>query len=389
MPTPPACRVYVPAGLYPSRPPGTFCWFKANEISLKGVTCDNGKAGCVSGVVAPTSYTLDTTWKPTYASKGGAQPSGIASCAVGLHGEVFVGQRGAGINPILTLTPNGTSTGGFGEGMIKTMHGMKSQLHATVTSGGQPPLWTTDAGNATVSKWDPTNGARLATVGAGKGTATHPLQFGSVADVAFDDSGAVYISDGDGGVNARVLKLDASLELVWANGNNGTLATNVAWASPHSLAYDASADRVIVADRNNNRLRFLNAASGALLGEWSPSTFAVGNCDLPAVWAVRIDNASGLVLVGTSNFGAGAGCPPPADADKQGVIVVLNLPPPGASIAAPNVVTKIPMAHGFPHEICVDASTGAVYAAAVDTSDLPPNVGLGAITKYVPQRGAH
>ena len=47
--------VYVPSGLYPKRPPGTFCWFKAAPISLKGATCDNGKPGCVSGVVNRTA----------------------------------------------------------------------------------------------------------------------------------------------------------------------------------------------------------------------------------------------------------------------------------------------------------------------------------------------
>ena len=43
--------VFVPAGLYPDRPPGTFCWLKASVIALKGSTCDNGRKGCVSGIV--------------------------------------------------------------------------------------------------------------------------------------------------------------------------------------------------------------------------------------------------------------------------------------------------------------------------------------------------
>jgi diketogulonate reductase-like aldo/keto reductase len=47
--------VYVPDGLYPNRPSGTFCWLKAAAIALKGNTCDNGKPGCVSGVVNRSS----------------------------------------------------------------------------------------------------------------------------------------------------------------------------------------------------------------------------------------------------------------------------------------------------------------------------------------------
>eukprot|EP00750_Incisomonas_marina_P028220 INCI6538.2.p1 GENE.INCI6538.2~~INCI6538.2.p1 ORF type:complete len:523 (-),score=64.15 INCI6538.2:114-1682(-) len=46
--------VYVPDGLYPNRPQGTFCWLKAAAIPLQGDTCDNGKPGCVSGVVERT-----------------------------------------------------------------------------------------------------------------------------------------------------------------------------------------------------------------------------------------------------------------------------------------------------------------------------------------------
>eukprot|EP00912_Choanoflagellata_sp_UC4_P000784 UC4_evm1s493 len=43
--------VFVPSGLYPNRPQGNFCWLKAAFIPLKGSTCDNGKPGCISGVL--------------------------------------------------------------------------------------------------------------------------------------------------------------------------------------------------------------------------------------------------------------------------------------------------------------------------------------------------
>ena len=46
-----ATWVYVPDGLYPSRPAGTFCWLKAMPLALKSATCDSDKPGCVSGVV--------------------------------------------------------------------------------------------------------------------------------------------------------------------------------------------------------------------------------------------------------------------------------------------------------------------------------------------------
>jgi len=119
--------VYVPSGLYPNRPPGTFCWLKAAAIPLRGSTCDNGKAGCVSGVVAgrggPTTgggYQRDKTWHPSYtAGSNGSMPTGVSSCAV--DGDtVYVGQRGAGVEPILVLNVEGVVTRGFGSGEVST-----------------------------------------------------------------------------------------------------------------------------------------------------------------------------------------------------------------------------------------------------------------------------
>ena len=125
-----ATWVYVPAGLYPSRPPGTFCWLKAAAIPLRGSTCDNGKAGCVSGVVAGRGggsstgggYQPDPLWHPTYtAGSNGSLPSAVSSCAVG-GSAVYVGQRGAGVEPILVLDTQGKVTRGFGSGEVRLRH---------------------------------------------------------------------------------------------------------------------------------------------------------------------------------------------------------------------------------------------------------------------------
>ena len=46
---------------------------------------------------------------------------------------------------------------------------------------------------------------------AGKaGTSLHPLMFGNVADIAINEEGVLYIADGDGGVNNRVVKVELS-----------------------------------------------------------------------------------------------------------------------------------------------------------------------------------
>ena len=62
------------------------------------------------------------------------------------------------------------------------------------------------------------------------GPGIHPVQYNTVADTAFGDDGMVYISDGDGSSNHRVVALNvtSSLEDVvmqtpaWVMGNNHT-----------------------------------------------------------------------------------------------------------------------------------------------------------------------
>ena len=104
-------------------------------------------------------------------------------------------------------------------------------------------LWITDAHAGKVMKFDPMTGKLLLTLGS-PGSGINPIQFGSVADIAFDAEGSVYISDGDGGVNARIMKLDSSYKLVWVVGNNGTVTPAAsAFASPHSLDYDPTTHR--------------------------------------------------------------------------------------------------------------------------------------------------
>ncbi len=53
------------------------------------------------------------------------------------------------------------------------------------------------------------NGTKLASIGTpGKaGSRLTPIQFGNVADVAFSADGTVFASDGDAGLNNRVVAL--------------------------------------------------------------------------------------------------------------------------------------------------------------------------------------
>ena len=287
-------------------------------------------------LAAPPAYKQVTAFRPTYPPNASAV-TGVSACAVGTGSDqsVYVGQRGKGAPPILVLDSTGKLLRSFGQDAdIGTMHGM----HMQQLGGGKQALWITDSHNSKVHKFDPATGKLLATLGT-HGTALHPLQFGSVADIAFDAEGNLYISDGDGGVDARIMKLDPSHKLLWAVGNNGTVSPPAsAFASPHSLDYDASTHRVWVADRNHNRLRAFEAATGAEVPGAYTAVFSSPGCTKPAVWSVRVDPASSQLFVANSNFGSGSACPAVAATAHEGRVAIIPLPKAGPLTGEPAIL---------------------------------------------------
>ena len=82
------------------------------------------------------------------------------------------------------------------------------------------------------------------------GTGLNPtLQFGNVADVAIDDIGNTYITDGDGGVNNRFVKLNQTFGLYYEGPLTMTLEARIQLHGNESeIIYG-------FADRSHNRRR--------------------------------------------------------------------------------------------------------------------------------------
>jgi len=341
-------------------------------------------------------YKADPSWQPSVPLP--LEIGAMSSCAVGSNGDTFVGTRvkaAADLSPLLVLDKTGRYVRGFGNGTIKTVHGMRMQHIAA-----RDVLWVTDSAASVVLQYDASTGKLLDTMGT-KGTGVNPLQFGNVADVAFSTKTAdVFISDGDGGINARVIKLNADMEVQWINGNNGTVAPGESFASPHSLDYDDVTSTVVVADRNNNRVVLLDGMKGTTIGTWT-TELHFDDCTKPSIWSVRVDQGARLVYVATSSFGSGSACP---NATKAARIVVVALPSTAMAATSasesnarnnvgtastyasnPNVVGYAVVSDGgFPHELCADDHSGAVLAAAVDSADLPAaDRGIRAVTRYI------
>lgn len=151
----------------------------------------------------------------------------------------------------------------------------------------------------------------------------------------------MYIVDGDGGMNNRLIKLSSDQELMWMHGGKGRGLAE--FDIPHSVFVD-SAMRVWVADRANNRLQVFNSLTGDWLGSW-------GSCfkeDAP--YSVRLTPDKKYIVVAELN---------------SSQILLLDAPPMGL-IDQCKVAGKIQLADDVkPHLVDLDMKTGDLYVAEI------------------------
>jgi DNA-binding beta-propeller fold protein YncE len=90
-----------------------------------------------------------------------------------------------------------------------------------------------------------------------------PDEFNKPTDVAFGERGEFYVPDGYG--NTRVLKFSPSGALVGLWGTAGKEPGQ--FNTPHAIVRDQAAGRLIVGDRENDRIQVFDA-EGKLLDVW-------------------------------------------------------------------------------------------------------------------------
>ncbi|TRY89022.1 hypothetical protein DNTS_012956 [Danionella cerebrum] len=180
--------------------------------------------------------------------------------------RVYVAQRGDDIPKVLVFNIDGDLVQAWtNTSSIEEPHGI---FLANATS--DPTVWITDVGNGpfghTVKQYSP-SGKLLQVLGTpGKaGSSLSPLQFDQPAEVFVHSSGEIYIVDGDGGTNNRLLKLSKDLQVLWMHGEAGSGLAQ--FSIPHSVCVDGS-QRVWVADRGNKRIQVFNSITGDWLGSW-------------------------------------------------------------------------------------------------------------------------
>jgi streptogramin lyase len=199
------------------------------------------------------------------------------------------------LDPVLHFDPSGKLIKSFGAGMLIFPHGIHVDRDGNIwVTDGQDnaPLPQRGAGagrgaggggggargerpsgpigpreGATfgnqVYKFSP-DGKLLLTLGK-KGGAAAPDYFYQPNDVVTAPNGDIFVAEGHGAGNNRILKFDKTGKFIKEWGKLGTGPGE--FDQPHALAID-SRGRLFVGDRNNNRIQIFDQ-NGTFLEEWT------------------------------------------------------------------------------------------------------------------------
>lgn len=209
------------------------------------------------------AYTL-TEYVPIEYSEAFDMPAefegeSYAALAINSRGNLVVFSRGS--TPFLEFDLNGNFIRSFGaEGLVRRAHG----FHINADDS----MWITDVADHLVMKLD-ADGNELMTLGTrgqngewDEAAGNH--LFDQPNDIALDSQGNLYVAQGHGSGEPRVLKFSPDGEFITQWGSRGYGAGEF-WVA-HSIDIDDN-DIVYVADRENMRIHRFDT-SGELLGEW-------------------------------------------------------------------------------------------------------------------------
>lgn len=169
-----------------------------------------------------------------------------SSVAVNSEGHIFVFHRSA--QALLEFDANGKYLRSLAAGVFTRPHGLRIDAH--------DHIWATDGGSNIVVRMDP-NGRIVMVLGVKDSTgewhpAGHLRCFDEPNDVAFGADGEIYVSQGHGKGESRVLMFDADGRFVRTWGGEGSAPGQ--FRVPHSLVMTAQGE-LFVADRSNERIQ--------------------------------------------------------------------------------------------------------------------------------------
>jgi DNA-binding beta-propeller fold protein YncE len=180
-----------------------------------------------------------------------------SSVAVSSKGNILVFNRGA--HALMEFSGKGRYLRTLAQGAFTLPHGLRVDA--------EDNIWATDTGSHIVMKLDPKGRIRMVLGVKGNSGEWHPAGhlrcFNEPNDVAFGPKGEIYVTQGHGKGESRVLKFDADGNFIktWGGEGAGPGQFNV----PHSIIADAKG-LIYVADRSNQRIQVFDG-DGAFLRE--------------------------------------------------------------------------------------------------------------------------
>ena len=176
----------------------------------------------------------------------------ISGVDVDSQNQVYVFHRGP--HPIMCFEADGKFVRSWGDGIIKTSHGLAVDADDNV--------WVTDMGAQVVIKFSP-KGRVLMVLGQKDAPGETETQFNRPTHVAFGSGGEIYVADGYG--NSRIVKFSKEGRYLKAWGTKGTGPGQ--FDTPHTVLVD-NQERLIVGDRENYRIQIFDA-EGKFLTQWA------------------------------------------------------------------------------------------------------------------------
>ena len=217
----------------------------------------------------PNPYRRVTDWAQLPA---GMKWAAVIGAEPGPDGNIYVVHRcfqnscaGRTEPAILKFDPSGKLLKSWGEGMFVFPHGFFIDREGNV--------WVSDARAAggkghQVFKFSP-DGKLLMTLGQAGVAGTGPGTFDTPTDIVTAPNGDIFVTEGhvDGNTvvgNNRVVKLSKDGKFIKALGKPGSGPGE--FNAPHTIAID-SRGRLLVGDRNNNRIQILDQ-NGTFIDQW-------------------------------------------------------------------------------------------------------------------------
>ncbi len=184
---------------------------------------------------------------------------GTSGIAINSKGNLFVLHRGP--KPLMEFDPDGNFIRGWGDGLFDRPHGLRIDADDNI--------WATDVASHIAYRFNPSS--RIDMVLGVKGRAGemhdygHLRLFNEPSEVVVGPTGDMYVLQGHGKAEGRIIKFDRDGNFIKAWGKTGTAPGE--FNIPHSLVFDAQG-LLYVADRSNARIQVFDPG-GNYVREWS------------------------------------------------------------------------------------------------------------------------